>query len=179
MAIEILNTLQFAQLDSSKVAQIQVPTGVTPVAADVTRFQTLMNAPATNTLVAGNAMQANAAAVSGMAQEYMQPVENKKRRKQQDSAVNASLRSENQEDSREPRTTVGDAVLDSFQRLSSDFEKSFENFSAAMDFKNKQIGIAELMQTQVSVLRFSIEYELISKAMTKTAQNFDQLVRIQ
>ena len=46
-------------------------------------------------------------------------------------------------------------------------------------FTSHSWNVAELLKVQVALMQISVQYELIGKAVSRSTQNLDQLVKVQ
>ena len=136
------------------LAQSLVSTGTTSVAAgsDVERFRSaLMSAPAGTPENLSSVVQATQAQV----QVPQSP----------DTTV--ALNSK----------TLGDAILNTLNTASTQMNQTWHQ--AAQAVANKELNMADMLQLQMSVIQTSIQYELLSKGISKSTQNLDQILKTQ
>ncbi|MCF8161246.1 MAG: type III secretion system inner rod subunit SctI [Polaromonas sp.] len=74
--------------------------------------------------------------------------------------------------------TMGDNILSGLQGLSSDFQQSVKTVSAVLT-DGANLSSADLLKVQVGLMQISVQYELIGKAVSRSTQNIDQLVKVQ
>lgn len=74
--------------------------------------------------------------------------------------------------------TMGDNILSGMQGLSNDFQQSVKAVSAVLT-DGANLNVAELLKVQVALMQISVQYELIGKAVSRSTQNLDQLVKVQ
>ena len=73
--------------------------------------------------------------------------------------------------------TIGDSVLNGLRNMSSDFQQSWQKVHAALDTPN--VTITELLKLQMGLTQMSIQYDMVGKAISRSTQNLDQLVKLQ
>ena len=73
--------------------------------------------------------------------------------------------------------TMGDAILSGLRGVSSDVSEKWNAVSRALDMPNMQT--ADLLRLQLKVSQMSVEYDLVGKAISRSTQNVDQLVKLQ
>lgn len=76
-----------------------------------------------------------------------------------------------------PRT-LGDQVLAGMQNLSEDFQQSWKSVSAALE-SGSAMTTSDMLKLQMGLTQMSIQYELVGKAISRSTQNLDQLVKLQ
>lgn len=147
--MDIINTVALAPL--AQTTAIAAPTAAAaPDALAAARFAELMAAPP-NVTTAANAVQATGTVAP---QPAIAPLD-----------ANAS---------------VGDRILHSIQGVSSDFKNSWETVSKALSTNSTEpMGMQEMLKLQLNLVQTSFQYEMVSKVISRSTQNLDQLVRIQ
>lgn len=75
------------------------------------------------------------------------------------------------------RSTLGDAILGSVRQMSSDFSFKWAQVQQLVD--QDVTSMQDLLRMQIAMTQSSVQYEMIGKAISKSTQNFDQLVRLQ
>ena len=73
--------------------------------------------------------------------------------------------------------TLGDAILGSMRQMSDDFSMRWSQVHEMM--QQDVTSMRDLLQMQLSLTQASVQYEVVGKAISKSTQNFDQLVRLQ
>lgn len=74
--------------------------------------------------------------------------------------------------------TLGDQVLAGMQNLSEDFQQSWKTVSAALE-SGSAMTTSDMLKLQMGLTQMSIQYELVGKAISRSTQNLDQLVKLQ
>jgi type III secretion protein I len=74
--------------------------------------------------------------------------------------------------------SIGERILTGLNGLSGDLQHAWNGVSTALD-AGSTMTTAELLKMQMSLTQISIRYELVNKAVTRSTQNVDQLVKIQ
>lgn len=72
--------------------------------------------------------------------------------------------------------TMGDNILSGLQNVSGDLQKEWKGIS---DSLQGDLSARKLLQVQMGLAGLVLQYELVSKAVTRTTQNIDQLVKLQ
>lgn len=74
--------------------------------------------------------------------------------------------------------SMGERILTGMQGVSSDFQAAWKSVSATLD-GNPAIGMQDMLKLQMQLVQVSVQYDLVGKAVTRSTQNIDQLVRLQ
>lgn len=74
--------------------------------------------------------------------------------------------------------SLGENILSGMQNLSSDFQQSWKTVNAALD-SNNMMTTQDMLKLQMGLTQVSIQYELVGKAISRSTQNLDQLVKLQ
>lgn len=75
--------------------------------------------------------------------------------------------------------TLGDNILGGLQRLSNDLQQSWANVGDALSHMGAQPSVHDMLAVQMHLSTMSVQYELVSKAVSRSTQNIDQLVKLQ
>ena len=73
--------------------------------------------------------------------------------------------------------SMGDAIIAGLQAASADVQSKWGHVSTLL--ANKELSITEALNVQMNVLQVSVQYDLISKGISKTVQNLDQTLKTQ
>lgn len=76
-----------------------------------------------------------------------------------------------------PRS-LGDSILNGMQNLSTDFQQSWRTVQAALD-GGVQMTMSDMLKLQMGVVQMSVQYDMVGKAISRSTQNIDQLVKMQ
>lgn len=76
-------------------------------------------------------------------------------------------------------TSVGDRILAGMQGVTSEFQAAWKSVSASVDAGPQGMGMQDLLKLQLQLVQVSVQYDLVGKAVSRSTQNFDQLVRVQ
>ena len=76
------------------------------------------------------------------------------------------------------KESLGDRILNGLSGASSDFQQSLGKVRGVLDAGN-QMSPTDLLKLQLNLTQVSIQYDLIGKAISRTTQNIDQMVKIQ
>lgn len=74
---------------------------------------------------------------------------------------------------------LGSQILGNLQRSSSELTGRWQDISARLDQASATPSVTELLQVQTQLLQVSVHYELVGKAISKSTQNIDTMVRMQ
>lgn len=74
--------------------------------------------------------------------------------------------------------TLGDRILNGLSGASAEFQQSLKNVNAVLD-GSQAMTLSDLLKMQLNLTQVSIQYDLIGKAISRSTQNLDQLVKIQ
>lgn len=74
--------------------------------------------------------------------------------------------------------SMGERILTGMQGVSSDFQAAWKSVAATLD-GNPTIGMQDMLKLQMQLVQVSVQYDLVGKAVTRSTQNIDQLVRLQ
>jgi type III secretion protein I len=75
--------------------------------------------------------------------------------------------------------SVGDRILHGMEGVSNNFQSAWKSVNATLDASAQSTSMQDMMRLQLQLVQVSVQYELVSKAVSRSTQNFDQLVRIQ
>jgi len=72
---------------------------------------------------------------------------------------------------------LGNAILDGLEAASRDVSQRWP--AAAQAIEKPEIGVADLLRLQLNVVQGSLQWELVTKAVGKSAQNLEQIIKAQ
>lgn len=72
---------------------------------------------------------------------------------------------------------LGNAILEGLHSASQDVSQRWK--AAAQALEKPELGVADLMRLQLNVVQGSLQWELVSKAIGKSAQNLEQIIKAQ
>jgi len=75
--------------------------------------------------------------------------------------------------------TLGDAILSGIEGLSTDVRRTWDVVRSSTKADANLLKLGDLMALQTQVIQFSFLSEMLGKAVTKTAQDLDALVKMQ
>lgn len=75
-------------------------------------------------------------------------------------------------------TTLGDSILEGMKHLSHDFDETRRAVRASLD-PGHAMTFGDALRLQLSLTELSIQNELVGKAISRSTQNIDQLVKMQ
>ena len=73
--------------------------------------------------------------------------------------------------------TMGDTILSGLRSVSDDMSSKWSAVSRALDAPNLQV--AQMLKLQLTISQMSVQYDLVGKAISRSTQNIDQLVKLQ
>lgn len=74
--------------------------------------------------------------------------------------------------------SLGDNILAGMQNLSTDFQQSWKSVNAALE-AGSNMTTTDMLKLQLGLTQMSVQYDLIGKAISRSTQNLDQLVKLQ
>ena len=74
--------------------------------------------------------------------------------------------------------SLGDAILGSLKSASADFQDKWASVQGVLD-RGNFTSVSELLKLQLGVTQMSVQYEVLGKAVSRSTQNIDQLVKMQ
>lgn len=75
-------------------------------------------------------------------------------------------------------TTLGDSILEGVKHLSHEFDETRRAVRASLD-PGHSMSFSDALRLQLSLTELSIQNELVGKAISRSTQNIDQLVKMQ
>lgn len=73
--------------------------------------------------------------------------------------------------------SLGDAILGGMRQMSSDFSHKWSQVQQMVE--QDVTSLQDLLRMQIGLTQASVQYEMVGKAISKSTQNFDQLVKLQ
>lgn len=74
--------------------------------------------------------------------------------------------------------SIGDSILTGMENFSGEFKASWRMVQGALD-GGQAMTLPEMLRMQMGLAQISIQHELMGKAVSRSAQNLDQLVKLQ
>ena len=74
--------------------------------------------------------------------------------------------------------TLGDKILGGLSSLSTDLQQSWKNDAAAVN-NDGMMTTNDMLKLQMNLTQMSVQYDLLGKAISRSTQNIEQLVKIQ
>lgn len=74
--------------------------------------------------------------------------------------------------------TLGNQILASLRSTTTEYSEKWQGITSRMDAISSQPSVAEMMRLQADLLQVSVQYEMVGKAVSRTTQNIDSLVRM-
>ena len=75
--------------------------------------------------------------------------------------------------------SVGDRILSGMHGVAGDMQTAWGNISGMLRAGEHQVGIQDMLRLQMNLMQVTMQYELVGKAVSRTGQNIDHLVRLQ
>jgi type III secretion protein I len=74
--------------------------------------------------------------------------------------------------------TLGNQILSSLRSTTADFSQKWQNIAVGLDKTVTQPNIADMLRVQSELVQVSVQYELVGKAVSRTTQNIDAMVKM-
>lgn len=74
--------------------------------------------------------------------------------------------------------TLGGQILSGLRSVTTDFSAKWQGISTGLENMGAQPAISEMLRLQSQLLQVSVQYELVGKAVSRSTQNIDTLVRM-
>ena len=74
--------------------------------------------------------------------------------------------------------SIGDRILSGMQGLSNEVQQSWATVKNALD-NTSNMTTADMLKLQMGLTQMSIQYDLVGKAISRSTQNLDQLLKMQ
>lgn len=78
-----------------------------------------------------------------------------------------------------PVQNVGDRILSGMQNISQDMQQQWNAVHQTLKDGGSHLAMQDMLRLQLHLTQASVQYEVLGKAISKSTQNFDQLVRVQ
>ncbi|GAB1387136.1 hypothetical protein MASR1M59_22840 [Melaminivora sp.] len=75
--------------------------------------------------------------------------------------------------------SVGERILSGMQNVSGDMRTAWGDISQMLQAGERQVGIQDMLRLQMNLMQVTMQYELVGKAVSRSGQNIDHLVRLQ
>lgn len=75
--------------------------------------------------------------------------------------------------------TLGDQVLGGLQKVQGDFQGHLQAVGRMLEPGAPAPGVPELLRLQLGMAQLAVQVEVVGKAIGRSTQNIDQLVRMQ
>lgn len=76
-------------------------------------------------------------------------------------------------------SSVGDRILGGMQNVSQEFRDSWTQVSGMLRAGSPELDMQAMLKLQLHLTQASVQYDMLGKAVSRSTQNFDQLVRVQ
>lgn len=74
--------------------------------------------------------------------------------------------------------TLGNQILSSLRSTTTEYSEKWQNISGRLDAMSTEPSIADMLRLQADLVQVSVQYEMVGKAVSRTTQNIDTLVRM-
>ena len=74
--------------------------------------------------------------------------------------------------------TLGGQILSGLRSVSTDFSAKWQSINSGLENMGAQPAVSEMLRLQSQLLQVSVQYELVGKAVSRSTQNIDTLVRM-
>lgn len=74
--------------------------------------------------------------------------------------------------------TLGNQILSSLRSTTTEYSEKWQNISGRLDAMSTEPSIADMLRLQADLVQISVQYEMVGKAVSRTTQNIDTLVRM-
>lgn len=74
--------------------------------------------------------------------------------------------------------TLGNQILASLRSTTTEYSEKWQNISGRLDAMSAAPAVADMLRLQADLVQVSVQYELVGKAVSRTTQNVDSLVRM-
>ncbi|MPM23312.1 hypothetical protein SDC9_69783 [bioreactor metagenome] len=75
--------------------------------------------------------------------------------------------------------SVGDRILNGMHKVSEDFRHSFDSVNKMLDATGNNLNVREMLKLQLQLTQVTFQFDMVGKAVSRSTQNLDQLVRVQ
>ena len=74
--------------------------------------------------------------------------------------------------------TLCNQILSGLRSSAADFSQKWQNIAVGLDKTVTQPNIADMLRLQSELMQVSVQYELVGKAVSRTTQNIDAMVKM-
>lgn len=74
--------------------------------------------------------------------------------------------------------TLGGQILSGLRGVATDFSDKWKDVAHSLDGMGGQPAVSDMLRLQTELLQVSVQYELVGKAVSRSTQNVDTLVRM-
>jgi type III secretion protein I len=74
--------------------------------------------------------------------------------------------------------TLGGQILSGLRGVATDFSDTWKDIAHNLDGMGAQPAVSDMLRLQTELLQVSVQYELVGKAVARSTQNIDTLVRM-
>ncbi|WP_323018739.1 type III secretion system inner rod subunit SctI [Castellaniella sp.] len=74
--------------------------------------------------------------------------------------------------------TLGGQILSGLRGVADDFSSTWKDIARNLDGMGAQPAVSDMLRLQTELLQVSVQYELVGKAVSRSTQNIDTLVRM-
>lgn len=94
------------------------------------------------------------------------------------SGVNAAMQSAFAAAPPDAAPTLGSQILSGLRGVAGDFSDRWTHIAQGLDGLAAKPAISDMLRLQTELLQVSVQYELVGKAVARSTQNIDTLVRM-
>lgn len=74
---------------------------------------------------------------------------------------------------------LGDKMLQGMQKMSTEFNQNWTRVSEMLNSGNSAMDLPQMFSFQLHLAQASLQYDVATKGISRSTQNFEQLVRMQ
>jgi len=74
--------------------------------------------------------------------------------------------------------TLGGQILSGLRSMATDFSGKWQDIVHSMDGLGTRPAVSDMLRLQTELLQVSVQYELVGKAVARSTQNIDTMVRM-
>ena len=94
------------------------------------------------------------------------------------SGVSAALQSAFAATPPDAAPTLGGQILSGLRGVATEFSDKWQNVARSLDGMGARPAISDMLRLQTDLMQVSVQYELVGKAVSRSTQNIDTLVRM-
>jgi len=74
--------------------------------------------------------------------------------------------------------TLGGQILSGLRSMATEFSGKWNTLAQGLDHMGAEPAISDMLRMQTELLQVSVQYELVGKAVSRSTQNIDTMVRM-